>query len=434
MSRARKRSGLRHTNKTEDDNTDTDNTDGENENENELSSKENKPSKISAKKILTRTITASILTILFLGLLQTGHFYCILASVITQVELFRELVNVRYGEAKERRMPLFRTIQWSWFIIAMFSAYGETFHEFCSEHKQLLHLTKVTQFVDSIVFIGYCILLISTVLTFRKGLLRFQLSQLMWTLLTVVIVVGQCKFLGTNTLNGLFWFYFPMATVVMNDVSAYFCGISLGKRFIKAPFLAISPNKTWEGFIGAGVLTILFSFYFPALLARWTWFTCPAETLYLYPFPPKLECEPLPVFVPFNFALPDWLGSSSLQLLPIQFHGLAYGIFASVVAPFGGFLASAIKRAYRIKDFDSFIPGHGGMMDRMDCQLLIVCFTYVHYNTFIVPHNHTVKSLLASASLLSQEDQLQLLRMLEASLKEAIESVSPALTSQTPDL
>ena len=124
---------------------------------------------------------------------------------------------------------------------------GETFHEFCSEHKQLLHLTRITQFVDSIVFIGYCSLLIATVLTFRKGLLRFQFSQLMWTLLTIVIVVGQCKFLGTNTLNGLFWFYFPMATVVMNDVSAYFCGITMGKRFVKAPFLAISPNKTWEG-------------------------------------------------------------------------------------------------------------------------------------------------------------------------------------------
>ena len=58
-------------------------------------------------------------------------------------------------------------------------------------------------------------------------------------------------------------------------------------------------------------------------------------------------------------------------------------MFASIVAPFGGFFASAIKRAYHKKDFDSLFPGHGGLMDRMDCQLIMLTFTYVHYNTFI---------------------------------------------------
>ena len=36
------------------------------------------------------------------------------------------------------------------------------------------------------------------------------------------------------------------------------------------------------------------------------------------------------------------------------------GFFASFAAPFGGFLSSAIKRAYGIKDFNNLIPGHGG--------------------------------------------------------------------------
>jgi len=43
-------------------------------------------------------------------------------------------------------------------------------------------------------------------------------------------------------------------------------------------------------------------------------------------------------------------------------------IFASLVAPFGGFFASGFKRAFGIKDFGHSIPGHGGMTDRMDCQ------------------------------------------------------------------
>lgn len=53
---------------------------------------------------------------------------------------------------------------------------------------------------------------------------------------------------------------------------------------------------------------------------------------------------------------------------PFQFHALVMAVFASLVAPFGGFFASGFKRAFNIKDFGQSIPGHGGMTDRMDCQ------------------------------------------------------------------
>jgi CDP-diglyceride synthetase len=57
--------------------------------------------------------------------------------------------------------------------------------------------------------------------------------------------------------------------------------------------------------------------------------------------------------------------------------------FGSLVAPFGGLLMSGIKRAYQIKDFNSLIPGHGGVTDRMDCQLVMIFYTFVHYKTFV---------------------------------------------------
>ena len=53
-------------------------------------------------------------------------------------------------------------------------------------------------------------------------------------------------------------------------------------------------------------------------------------------------------------------GAARIQLIAM---GLA--LFASTVAPFGGFAASATKRAFNIKDFDNLMPGHGGFMDRM---------------------------------------------------------------------
>ena len=55
------------------------------------------------------------------------------------------------------------------------------------------------------------------------------------------------------------------------------------------------------------------------------------------------------------------MGVDQLTLLPIQLHALALGLFASVVAPFGGFFASGIKRAYGLNDFAALIPGHGGV-------------------------------------------------------------------------
>jgi len=89
------------------------------------------------------------------------------------------------------------------------------------------------------------------------------------------------------------------------------------------------------------------------------------------------------------------------NVYPIQIHALWLGFFASVVAPFGGFLASAIKRAYGIKDFDSIIPGHGGVTDRLDCQFLMALCTWVHYNSFCRMTTISVPKLVYHYNLMS---------------------------------
>ena len=370
----------------------------------------------TVRSVIVRTVAAVCMTTAYLLMLQAGHLYCILVGVITQFELYRELVNVRYVEAKERQMPWFRTLQWIWFLLAMIHVYGDSLHSFFEKHRQeddfLLKLTANAQEVSYVLF---CFAFVASVLTLKIGLVRFQISQYMWSIVTIVLVVFQCKFFARNTLNGLFWFFFPMATVVMNDVSAYFCGITMGRRFIKAPFIALSPNKTWEGFLGAAVLTVIFSFFFPALLAQWKWFTCPLPKITLSPFPPPLDCSPRAIFVAKDYAVSLFSWNSSVKLYPIQLHGLAYGLFASLVAPFGGFFASAIKRAYRLKDFDSLVPGHGGMMDRMDCQLLMMGFTSFYFHNYI--ENGVGQGSFSAARnaflLLSLEDKRRLLGELE---------------------
>lgn len=61
----------------------------------------------------------------------------------------------------------------------------------------------------------------------------------------------------------------------------------------------------------------------------------------------------------------------------------------------GGFFASGFKRALGIKDFGDSIPGHGGVTDRFDCQMLMVVFTYIYFHLYIA-------SDAAEADLLDQ--------------------------------
>ena len=56
---------------------------------------------------------------------------------------------------------------------------------------------------------------------------------------------------------------------------AYFCGVALGRKIYKGPFLPdLSPNKTWEGFIGAGVFTVLAGWYLPMLWGSNKYMVC----------------------------------------------------------------------------------------------------------------------------------------------------------------
>ena len=64
----------------------------------------------------------------------------------------------------------------------------------------------------------------------------------------------------------------------------------------------------------------------------------------------------------------------------------------------GGFFASGFKRAFKIKDFGDSIPGHGGLTDRMDCQVVMAVFANIYYNTFVKLPMATVASLLQTVS------------------------------------
>eukprot|EP00994_Dinema_validum_P005142 NODE_324_length_1891_cov_131.399566_g233_i0.p1 GENE.NODE_324_length_1891_cov_131.399566_g233_i0~~NODE_324_length_1891_cov_131.399566_g233_i0.p1 ORF type:complete len:280 (+),score=38.60 NODE_324_length_1891_cov_131.399566_g233_i0:432-1271(+) len=242
---------------------------------------------------------------------------------------------------------------------------------------------------------------------------KYQMGQLCWTVVILCITVLQFKHVINNIFTGLVWFLLPCFLVIFNDIAAYFCGFTLGRKIVKAPFLKLSPNKTWEGFIGAFFLTLVFAFFIPKWLVQFPYLTCPAAEA-------GANCIPHPVFKVRTYVL--WpsmarlYGNTTADILPFQLHSLALGTFASLVAPFGGFFASAIKRAYKVKDFDSLIPGHGGVMDRMDCQFLMGLATSVHIATFVRTYAMSVPNVMRYISRMTPEDQQSVLDQVTALL------------------
>lgn len=96
---------------------------------------------------------------------------------------------------------------------------------------------------------------------------------------------------------------------------------------------------------------------------------------------------------------------------PMQIHTILFATFASLIAPFGGFFASGLKRTFKIKDFGHSIPGHGGMTDRMDCQFIMGFFTFMYYHSFIATYKVGLGGVMETAITgLTVEEQIELVR------------------------
>ena len=377
------------------------------------------------QKMLKRTLVAFAGLFICLWLIFTYEHmaWCVMISMI-QLFVFRELVNLRYHAARETEIPMFRSLQWLWFVAAMVWSYSSSWLKApmglfgaLDRFKDIATRLGTDAFTlqEALSYTLYIILFVATVMSFRIGKtqenkavskkqvnLRFsyQLKQLSWTVLTVTFVVVQMKCMVFTTHSGLLWCIFPASMIMMNDTMAYFVGVAFGRKFIPYSFFPyLSPKKTWEGFIGGGICTIVY-----ACLSTGIWASLPlmrcsfneiraaqaqyegTDILWTDALGPIGSCRNDYIFV-----VPGSEGADSTAgyfggvfgLSKMQFLAMGLALFASTVAPFGGFAASATKRAFNIKDFDSLIPGHGGFMDRCDCQFIMGTAAFVIFSTFI---------------------------------------------------
>jgi len=252
-------------------------------------------------KILTRIFSGLIMISTFILILLSGHVYVCALVFILEILLFRELVTVRYNIYFNRidsTIPLFRTTQWCWFFTSIVYTYLEFIIEMLIKSNYMLHTPRYLEYVKLspvISFSLYTGTFVLTIATMQTGHIKFQLNQLCWTIVVLCLTVGQLKYIMHNIYNGLIWFTLPILLVITNDIMAYVSGMMCGRKFIHRSFVKLSPNKTWEGFIGGGIFTVIVGWYLSRYLSKWTWMTCPTNQVSL--LPDKLECEYSVVFV-----------------------------------------------------------------------------------------------------------------------------------------
>jgi phosphatidate cytidylyltransferase len=147
-----------------------------------------------------------------------------------------------------------------------------------------------------------------------------------------VVFLGSFAVLLTGQSNGQWWTLALLVVVISTDVGAYATGLLLGKHPM-AP--RISPKKTWEGFAGsvtlataAGIIVAIFMIHEP-------W----------------------------------WVG-------------IVFGIAIALTATLGDLTESLIKRDLGIKDISTWLPGHGGFLDRLDSVLPSAAVAYALFLLF----------------------------------------------------
>ena len=142
-----------------------------------------------------------------------------------------------------------------------------------------------------------------------------------------------------NEESGTALLLFLFICVWSGDIAALY----IGRRFGRHKLTALSPNKTWEGAIASVVASAVFGM---ALIGVGDWFTVRGYS-----------------FTRLHTNGPWWI-----------FLSLAVGL--NIAAQFGDLLESALKRGAGVKDSGTMLPGHGGMLDRVDSSLFAMPVVY----------------------------------------------------------
>lgn len=186
--------------------------------------------------------------------------------------------------------------------------------------------------ISEILALGLILIAVITLFRFSKEL-YFENGKMIFTVIYVALplsfALGLPKFSTLDPDKSFTLEVFMLFVLIWSsDTFAYLTGKFFGKHKM-AP--KISPKKTWEGFAGGVILTLILGFfiekYFPDLRGNW----------------------------------------------------MIVGLLVSIFAPLGDLVESQLKRSFAVKDSGNIIPGHGGILDRLDSFIICAPVIYLYF-------------------------------------------------------
>lgn len=199
-------------------------------------------------------------------------------------------------------------------------------------------LTSLTLMVSSIKTITFTVdfrIFAAITLLYLIPVIIYQ-DEKTYSILDAFVMIGSILLLGSGFIlfivlrnMNLSWLIYLLAITITTDTYALITGMLIGKHKC---IEKISPKKTWEGIIGGTFMaTFVGSVYFTTII---------------------------PSSMPILFII-----------------GMTF--ILSIIGQFGDFVFSAIKRNFQIKDFSNIMPGHGGILDRLDSIIFVLlAFTF----------------------------------------------------------
>ena len=262
--------------------------------------------------ILTRLISGFFIILIFsVAFIVKGYYFILL------------FYSLLIGCAIEFSKLTELSAKYTWLLVSMISFLFILF----SIHYLIFPIGLITKMtiLGSILFllICYCVYLfdnknkaINYLTTMFSGVLCLLPPFLLFS-----IMVAQSE-----------GYDFPMALFVLIWVQDSFAFL-IGKLFGKSQLMvSVSPNKTWEGFIGASIVCLIVSLGLNYFLHSLTYFDC-----------------------------------------------VILAIIVIIFGTLGDLIQSKLKRHFSVKDTGTFIPGHGGLLDRMDSFLLVTPSAFIYF-------------------------------------------------------
>ena len=274
------------------------------------------------KDIGTRAV-AGTLYILFilLGVLGGRFSFVIIFGSILGISLF-EFYRMMEKDTSHAISKIFNIVMG---VVIFFSVF--------------LYLEEISTIALPISVLLYLLILISSAIFIKRqdilhGIIYSGFGQMYITMPMSLLLFMSYFFPGES--SGVGYHYAPVLAIFVfiwvNDTAAYFFGSLLGKRKLMEH---ISPKKSVEGFVAGILFTVIASIIFARIYQ--------------------------------DYSVVFWIGS---------------GVVVAIFGTMGDLFESLIKRTSDVKDSGNLIPGHGGILDRIDSLLIAIPAIYLYFTIY----------------------------------------------------